>query len=49
MRSEQFTQLSALVKDIKATGDADIAAIACRALNVLLHNDPSDWQDEIDG
>ena len=42
--SEQFAHLS---EDIKATGDADIAAIACRALSDLLHNDLSDWKNEI--
>ena len=46
--SEQFAHLSELVKDIKATGDADIAAIACRALSDLLHNDLSDWKNEIE-
>ena len=46
--SEQFTQLSELVKDIKATGDADIAAIACRALSDLLRNDLSEWKDEME-
>ena len=46
---EQFTQLSELVKDIKATGDADIAAIACRALSDLLRNDQSEWKFEMEG
>ena len=46
--SEQFAHLSELVKDIKATGDADIAAIACRALSDLLRNDLSDWKNEIE-
>ena len=48
MSSQQFTQLSELVKDIKATGDSEIAAIACKALNELLRNDPSEWKDELD-
>ena len=49
MRSRQFTQLSELVKDIKATSDSEIAAIACKALNELLHNDPSGWRDDREG
>ena len=46
--SEQFAHLSELVKDIKATGDADIAAIACRALSDVLRNDPSEWKEELE-
>ena len=48
MSSQQFTQLSELVKDIKATGDTEIAAIACKALSDLLRNDLSDWKDEME-
>ena len=39
MTIAQFTDLSELVEDIKATGDPSIAAIACRALSDLLHHD----------
>lgn len=49
MSSRSFSTLTELVKDIKATGDADIAAIACRALSDLLRNDPSAWQEEMEG
>ena len=48
MSSQQFTHLAELVEDIKATGDAGIAAIACRALSDLLRNDLSDWKDEME-
>jgi hypothetical protein len=41
---EQFTDLSDLVEDIKATGDSAIAAIACRALNDVLRQ-YADWQE----
>ena len=39
MTTEQFAHLSELVDDIRATGDATIAAIACRALGELLRDD----------
>ena len=39
MTAEKFAYLSELVEDIKATGDTALAAIACRTLNVLLHED----------
>jgi len=39
MSTEQFAYLSELVEDIKATGDPAIAAVACRALNDLLHDE----------
>ena len=42
--TEQFAYLADLVEDIKATGDPAIAAIACRALNDVLH-DFSDWHE----
>jgi hypothetical protein len=46
MTTEQFAHLSELVEDIKAMGDPAIAAIACRALSELLHDDTR-WKEEI--
>ena len=48
MTTEQLAYLSELVEDIKATGDPAIADIACRALNNLLHDDPTSWKEEIE-
>ena len=47
MTADQFTALSELVEDIKATGDTTLAAIACRALNALLLDD-TQWKVEIE-
>jgi len=47
MITQQFAHLSELVEDIKATSDPAIAAIACRVLDDLLHNDPTQWEDEV--
>ena len=49
MTANQFTQLSELVEDIKATKDTTIAAIACRALNDLLRYDLAVHNEDIDG
>lgn len=48
MTTQQFAHLSELVKDIKATGDPTIAAIACRALGDILNDDPNAWREEIE-
>ena len=48
MITQKFAQLSELVDDIKATGDATIAAIACRALGDILNDDPTSWREEIE-
>ena len=48
MTNEQFAHLSELVKDIKATGDPAIAAIACRALSNLLTDDPTSSDEDIE-
>ena len=47
MSAAQFTDLSELVEDIKATGDSTLAAIACRALNDLLHYDQAAHDENI--
>ncbi len=47
MSTKQFTYLSELVEDIKAMDDPVIAAVACRALSDLLHDDTR-WKEEID-
>ncbi len=46
MTANQFAQLSELVDDIKAGGDPMLVAIACRALNELLHHDLAATHDE---
>ncbi len=48
MIAAEFAHLSELVDDIKATGDATIAAIACRALGELLHDDFATDREKID-
>ena len=52
MTTKQFSYLSELVENIKATGDPAITAIACRTLNDLLrgdtHDDVTRWKEEID-
>jgi len=47
MTTEQFAHLSELVEDIKAMDDPAVAAMACRALNDLLHGDTI-WKEEIE-
>ena len=48
MATQKFAQLSELVDDIKATGDATIATIACRALSDILTENPTSWRDDIE-
>ena len=48
MITQKFALLSELVDDIKATGDATIATIACRALSDLLTENPASWRDDFE-